>query len=119
MSGLDLAELKDGIAVITGSASGLGYALAARAAQAGMHVVLSDVRKDALDAAVKQLRDAAPLGIIVVGFVCDITSKGAVQGLLMATQETFPGGNIQFVGANAGVLFPRATVLQGSEKGEC
>ena len=103
--------------MVTGSASGLGFALAARAAQAGMHIVLSDVREGALQDAVERMRDVVPLGTIVVGFVCDVTSKGSVQGLLLATQDTFPGGNIQFVGANAGVLFPRATVLQGSEKG--
>ena len=39
------------VAVVTGGASGIGYALAAAAASRGLRVVLSDVRADALDAA--------------------------------------------------------------------
>jgi NAD(P)-dependent dehydrogenase (short-subunit alcohol dehydrogenase family) len=39
------------VAVVTGGASGIGYALAAAAADRGLRVVLSDVRADALEAA--------------------------------------------------------------------
>ena len=37
--------------IVTGGASGIGYALAAATAGHGMHVVLVDVRADALEAA--------------------------------------------------------------------
>ena len=111
---MDLRSLKGGVAVITGSASGLGYALAARAAQSGMHVVLSDIRQGPLDEAVAQLRDAAPLGTVVIGCLCDVTSKASVQGLLLATQDAFGGSPIQFLGANAGVCYPGSTVLTGT-----
>ena len=43
------------IAVVTGGASGIGYALAAAAAARGMRVVLADVRADALEAAAARL----------------------------------------------------------------
>lgn len=112
---MDLNVLKGGVAVVTGSASGLGYALAARAARSGMHIVLSDIRQDALDGAVARLRDEAPIGTVVVGFLCDVTSKASVQGLLIATRESFGTSPIQFVGANAGVLYPASTVLSGTQ----
>ena len=44
------------IAVVTGGASGIGFALAAAAASRGMQVVLTDVRADALEAAAGRLR---------------------------------------------------------------
>eukprot|EP00729_Bicosta_minor_P011571 gene11571-30232_t len=111
---MDLSTLKGGVAVVTGSASGLGYALAARAAQSGMNIMLSDVRQGALDEAVAKLREDAPIGTVVVGCLCDVTSKASVQGLLLAAQDVFRGSPIQFVGANAGVLFPGSTVLSGT-----
>ena len=44
------------VAVVTGAASGIGLALAQRAASEGMRVVLADVEEKALDAAVTDLR---------------------------------------------------------------
>ena len=46
------------IAVVTGAASGIGFALADRFATAGMHVVLADVDDDGLAAAAEQDRRA-------------------------------------------------------------
>ena len=42
---------KGGVAVITGAAGGIGYALAEQALRSGMNVVISDIREDALEAA--------------------------------------------------------------------
>ena len=56
---MDLAELAGGVAVITGSASGLGYALGVHARGLGMHVVLSDVRRGTLERAVSELRTSS------------------------------------------------------------
>jgi hypothetical protein len=49
-------ELKGGVAVLTGSASGIGFALAEQCMQLGMHVVLSDIRNDVLLEAVARLQ---------------------------------------------------------------
>jgi NAD(P)-dependent dehydrogenase (short-subunit alcohol dehydrogenase family) len=46
-----MADLRDKVAVITGAASGIGYAMAERFAAEGMKVVLADVEEAALDAA--------------------------------------------------------------------
>ena len=43
-----MKELKGKVAVITGSASGMGRAVAERFAQEGMKVVLADVEQKAL-----------------------------------------------------------------------
>ena len=43
-----MQEFKDKVAVVTGAASGIGYALATRCVQEGMKVVLADVEGPAL-----------------------------------------------------------------------
>ena len=44
----DLKKLANKVAVITGSASGLGFELAIECQNIGMHVVLTDIRKNVL-----------------------------------------------------------------------
>eukprot|EP01047_Picozoa_sp_COSAG01_P136314 COSAG01_NODE_66672_length_269_cov_0.894118_1_plen_84_part_01 len=55
---MDLHNLRGGLAVLTGSGSvtGLGFAMARKAASLGMHVLISDVRQNAVDEAVAKLR---------------------------------------------------------------
>ena len=49
-------ELRGKVAVVTGAASGIGYALAARFVAEGMGVVLADIERDALAGAAERLR---------------------------------------------------------------
>ena len=42
-------------AVITGAASGIGYALAEKLAKEGMNIILADIEQDALDTAVEKI----------------------------------------------------------------
>jgi NAD(P)-dependent dehydrogenase (short-subunit alcohol dehydrogenase family) len=44
-------EFKGRVAVITGGASGIGYAMADRFAREGMRIVLADIQADALEEA--------------------------------------------------------------------
>ena len=114
---MDLSQVSGGLAVVTGSGSvtGLGFAMAHKAATLGMHVIISDVRKDAVDEAVAMLRDATPQ-VRVIGCVTDVTDYGSVEALLAAALSSFPGVPIRFVAANAGVLFPKTTILTGDPK---
>ena len=88
---VDLNGLRGGVAVVTGSASGLGYALAAHARSIGLHVALSDVRAAPLADAVRQLGaspDTHGAGLRVEGFLCDVTSTESVLGLLASVQAS-------------------------------
>ena len=44
-------RLKDKVAVVTGGASGLGYATALRFMEEGAKLIITDINKDALDSA--------------------------------------------------------------------
>jgi NAD(P)-dependent dehydrogenase (short-subunit alcohol dehydrogenase family) len=93
-------KLQDGdVAVVTGAASGIGFALDDRFASAGQRVVASDVDQAALDDATARL---AERGGDVLGVRADVSVEAEVQALATTTVERF--GGVHVVCNNAGVL---------------
>jgi NAD(P)-dependent dehydrogenase (short-subunit alcohol dehydrogenase family) len=86
------------IAVVTGAASGIGYALATAFAEKGLNVVMADVQEDALAAATERLGE---LGVDLLPVVTDVSDEASVQALAAATIERF--GAVHVVCNNAGV----------------
>jgi NAD(P)-dependent dehydrogenase (short-subunit alcohol dehydrogenase family) len=93
-----MQELEGRIAVITGAASGIGYAVATRFAQAGMHVVLADIEEAALEAAASTFTDA---GHTVLPVVTDVSDGKSVEALAEQTMSRF--GAVHLLHNNAGV----------------
>jgi NAD(P)-dependent dehydrogenase (short-subunit alcohol dehydrogenase family) len=85
-------------AVITGGASGIGFATAALLGRKGARVVLADIEGDALDEAVRRLEKA---GVEAHGVICDVASRPQVQDL--ADQAFSLLGAVHIVFNNAGV----------------
>jgi NAD(P)-dependent dehydrogenase (short-subunit alcohol dehydrogenase family) len=92
-------HLQDRVAVVTGAASGLGWAMSKRFAGAGMNVVLADIEAGRLDAAVRELRAA---GHDASGVVTDVADPGAVNDLAAAAFDTY--GAVHVLCNNAGVV---------------
>ena len=86
------------VAVVTGAASGIGRGMAEAFAAAGMKVVLSDVRADALETTTRALRDG---GATVEAVVTDVREADQVEALAQRTLEVF--GAVHVVCNNAGV----------------
>lgn len=86
------------VAVVTGGASGIGFALASAFAAEGMKVVLGDIEAPALDDAVGKLEAA---GAEVIGVRTDVSDGAQVQALADAAVARF--GAIHIVCNNAGV----------------
>jgi NAD(P)-dependent dehydrogenase (short-subunit alcohol dehydrogenase family) len=93
-----MRELKGRTAFVTGGASGIGLALGRAFAQAGMKVMLADVERRALDAALKDLHDFGPN---VRGVSCDVADADSVERAAHAAYEAF--GNVHVICNNAGV----------------
>jgi len=91
-------ELAGRTAFVTGGASGIGFALGQAFAEAGMSVVLADIERDALEAAVERLRG---LGPGVRGVACDVTDPASVERAAEASYAAF--GRVHVVCNNAGV----------------
>ena len=94
-----MIELAGKTAFVTGGASGIGLALAEALAHAGMNVMLADIERDALTAAVESL---SALGLKnISSVVCDVADLSSVEAAAGTTYKAF--GNVHVVCNNAGV----------------
>jgi NAD(P)-dependent dehydrogenase (short-subunit alcohol dehydrogenase family) len=91
-------QLGGKVAVVTGGASGIGFALASAFAGAGMTVVLADVEEVALDERVGELEAT---GAAVVGIPTDVSDPASVDAL--AARVFAELGTAHVVCNNAGV----------------
>lgn len=89
-------ELRDRVAVVTGGAKGIGFALAQAFLDEGArHVVVVDLGRDDVDAAV------AALGERASGAVVDVSDRAAVAGLVASVEAE--AGPIDLFVSNAGI----------------
>ena len=93
-----MREFAGKTAFVTGGAAGIGLALGRAFAQAGMKVMLADIETDALQVAVKSLREISP---DISGTICDVADADSVERAAQASFETF--GRVHVVCNNAGV----------------
>jgi NAD(P)-dependent dehydrogenase (short-subunit alcohol dehydrogenase family) len=87
------------VAVVTGGASGIGFATASRLAQEGMRVVLADIERAPLEAAVAKLTAA---GHEALGVPTDVSRWDDLQALADQTLRAY--GQVNVVHNNAGVV---------------
>jgi NAD(P)-dependent dehydrogenase (short-subunit alcohol dehydrogenase family) len=73
-----MEDLRGKVAVITGGASGIGFATAKVLASRGANLVLADIEQAALNRATATL---APSGVKVEGVVCDVGDLTSMQKL--------------------------------------
>jgi NAD(P)-dependent dehydrogenase (short-subunit alcohol dehydrogenase family) len=93
-----MKDFKDRVAVITGAASGIGWALAEQCAREGMKVVLADVEPEALAKAEASLKAG---GASALAVRTDVSRAGDVEALAHKTLEAF--GAVHLLCNNAGV----------------
>jgi len=93
-----MKDLKGKIAVITGGASGIGWAVAERAAAEGMKVVIGDIEEGPLKDAEDELSSR---GAEAMGVLSDVSDAASVRELRDKTLERF--GAVHLVHNNAGV----------------
>jgi NAD(P)-dependent dehydrogenase (short-subunit alcohol dehydrogenase family) len=96
--GQGVSDYKGKVAVVTGAASGIGYAVAARAAGEGMTVVLADIDAEKLDAAAASLRAS---GADVHAFGVDVSDRASVMQLARHVHDDV--GDAWLLVNNAGV----------------
>ena len=99
-----IEKLGGGIAIVTGGASGIGYALVEAAITRGMHGVIADIETKAIDLAEENLSAAAKAaGVKLLGCTVDVSSEESVTALEKAIANEFPDTPISMLCCNAGV----------------
>ncbi len=93
------------VAVVTGAAAGMGLGMVRAFTGAGMRVVAADVRQDALDDAVAELRAQ---GHDVVGVQTDVSKLAEVEALAEAALDAFGAVHVLCNNAGVGLFSPIA-----------
>jgi NAD(P)-dependent dehydrogenase (short-subunit alcohol dehydrogenase family) len=93
-----MKDLQGKVAVITGGASGIGRAVADRAAGEGMKIVVGDIEEGPLKEAVDELSGR---GAETLGVVTDVSDAASVRALRDRTLDRF--GAVHLVHNNAGI----------------
>jgi NAD(P)-dependent dehydrogenase (short-subunit alcohol dehydrogenase family) len=94
-------------AVVTGAASGIGFGLARTFAKNGMSVVISDIHRERLDAALANVRG---LGAKAIAVPADVSQRADVRKIADAAVKEF--GAVHVVCNNAGVTLPGKSVWE-------
>ena len=88
-------NLKNKVVIVTGSAGGIGKAIATTFSNNGAKVVVSDIQEDLGNATAQELDDSA------VFIPCDVSNLEQVQNLVSQTVENF--GQLDVMVNNAGI----------------
>jgi len=96
-----MKDFEGKVAVVTGAASGIGWALVQRFATEGMKVVLADIEQGALTKAESEMKGQ---GATVLAVRTDISKAGDVEALAEKTLDAF--GAVHVLCNNAGVVNP-------------
>ena len=87
------------VCIITGAARGIGHATAMKFAREGAKVVVCDLDRNTVDAAVDDVRNA---GGEAHGFVVDVTAPASIQAMVDAVMQRY--GRIDVLVNNAGIV---------------
>lgn len=91
-------KMKDKVAIVTGSAAGIGKEIAITYAREGAKVVIADMNKDAAEATAQALRDSGGQAMSVV---MDVTDEAAVNAGVAEVVTAW--GGVDVLVSNAGI----------------
>jgi NAD(P)-dependent dehydrogenase (short-subunit alcohol dehydrogenase family) len=95
-----MEDVRGKVAFVTGGANGIGLGIVRAFVNAGMKVVIADIREDALEEARAGFEDAGK-GDSVATFRLDVTDRDAMKAAADFTEKTF--GKVHVLVNNAGV----------------
>ncbi|MYL45672.1 glucose 1-dehydrogenase [Virgibacillus halodenitrificans] len=100
---LDMFSLKEKVAIVTGSARGIGQAYAIALAEAGASLVLVDILEDNLKDTAAKIKEATGTEVKLYGI--DVTDSEKIQTMVDEVETTF--GKIDILVNNAGINAPK------------
>jgi len=106
-----MKDIAGKVVLITGSATGVGYSLAACFARDRAKVVLVDINEDALRKAISELTN---MGGEVYPYICDVADRSQVHELATRVHEKV--GPVSILVNNAGVAYRGKFIDVSDEK---
>jgi len=107
-------RLKGKVAIITGGAQGIGFATAEKFLAEGAVVAVADVRREAVDAAVRELVEGGAHPGHVEGHVVDVTRRDQIDAMVEAVKTRH--GRIDVLVNNAGITMDARLVKMTDEQ---
>jgi len=92
-----MSDLSGRVALITGSAQGIGKAIALNLAQRGAKIITNDITASRADEALAEVREQGGDGLAIT---CDVTNAEQVEGMVKTILDEF--GQIDILVNNAG-----------------
>jgi NAD(P)-dependent dehydrogenase (short-subunit alcohol dehydrogenase family) len=105
-----LFDVRDARVVVTGAASGIGFAMAEVLAECGARVTLADVDGETLERSTRSLADR---GTRARSFVVDVSDESDVQALF--DDVVSAEGGVDVVFANAGIAAQPGFAVEGGQ----
>ena len=93
-----MSRFQDKVAIVTGSASGIGKEIAHAFAREGAKIVIADLKQDAAEAAAGEI---VANGGIAMGVAMDVSNEDAVNAGVDAAHDAY--GRIDILVSNAGI----------------
>ncbi|MEP1442047.1 MAG: SDR family NAD(P)-dependent oxidoreductase [Hyphomicrobiales bacterium] len=93
-----MAEHQNRVAIVTGGAQGIGYAICERLLHDGARVVIADINDDLASEAVETLGEYGPIRYVH----CNVAERLDVHNLVASTLDAY--GDIDILVNNAGVV---------------
>ncbi len=104
-------RLKDKVAIVTGSARGIGFETAKRFAEEGAAVVICDLNEDGVQAAVKSIENA---GGKAMGISVNVTDPAQVAAAVEKTLSAY--GRLDCLVNNAGITADNTLVKMSEDE---
>ena len=99
MNSFDCFSLQGKVALVTGAAYGIGFAMAEALAEAGAKIAFNCRRQEHLDEALEAYRAK---GIDACGYICDVTDEAAVAQMVADIEQRL--GAVDILVNNAGII---------------
>lgn len=99
MSFVDKFSLEGKVALVTGAAYGIGFAMAEALAQAGAKIAFNCRGQEHLEKALEAYKEK---GIEAYGYICDVTDEASVQKMVAEIKEEL--GSVDILVNNAGII---------------
>lgn len=105
-----MERLNERVAIVTGAARGIGYAIARRLAAEGAYVVVADIEEEA---AIRAARELSQSGREALGLPLDVAQIGKLPAFMQRVREW--KGHLDILVNNAGIA-QRKDVLEVTEQ---